>query len=87
MATEQGYEAARAAAIARGETASVKVYAPCSCAACASGRRWFYCQNAAHPVAEYLCAPRYVDSPDVPAIEALRAIEAEHPGCTFVYID
>ena len=37
------YETAMREAIARGETASVKVYAPCDCGACKTGRpasRW-----------------------------------------------
>ncbi len=87
MATETDYERAKREAIARGETATVKVYAACSCAACVAGRRWFYCERAPYPVAEYQCAPRFVDCPDVPAVEALREIEAAHPGCTFVYLD
>ena len=81
------YETAMREAIARGETASVKVYAPCDCSACRSGRRWFYCENAAHPIVTYMCRAAFVDCPDGPHAEALRQIEADHPGCTFVYLD
>lgn len=74
-------------AAARGQTAIVKVYDPCTCRACSSGQRWFYCDRAAYPVARYACDPYFVDSPDGPPdLDQLRAIEATHPGCTFVYL-
>lgn len=73
-------------AIALGLTARVKVFAPCDCAACAAGRRWFYCERP-ELVASYQCAPRFVDCPDVPNEKDVREIGAEHPGCSLVYID
>jgi hypothetical protein len=62
------------------------VFAPCTCWACKEGREWWRCETQ-ELVANYMCSPRYVDCPDVPAPEMVRAIEADHPCCTLVYID
>ncbi len=70
------------------QTAMVKVFSPCACSHCKSGNRlWFYCQQAPYPIAIYMCDPIGPDDPLIPHKDCLRYIEAQHPGCTFVYID
>jgi len=80
------YERDMAQARAAGRTAQVQVFAPCSCSACTAGRRWFFCERPT-PVANYMCSPRYVDCPDVPAPEMVSEIAQQHPGCSLVYLD
>ena len=75
-------------AAAKGHTAKVTVMRPCDCPACKTGREWFWCERTgANLVAEYLCPPAGRDCPAVPHPDALRVIEAEHPGMIYIYID
>ncbi len=68
-------------------TAKVTVVRPCTCAPCARGERWFYCERiSANVVAEYMCTPIEEESPSVPHPVALREIEAKHPGMQFIYV-
>jgi hypothetical protein len=63
-------------------TAPVKVFAPCDCAACATGRAWFHCERPVL-VAEYRVAS-YVDEPEYPTKDAIAYVLALHPGMKLV---
>ncbi len=60
----------------------VTVVEKCSCASCEAGQRWFFCTDVIRrPVTIYAVG----GDGGQPWPRHIKAIERDHPGCTFIY--
>lgn len=69
-------------------TATIRVFEPCDCRACAADKPWFSCEQIdERHIITFRCSPIDLDDPTVPHPSVVADVRAEYPHATLVYLD
>ncbi len=70
------------------QTATIRVFEPCDCRACAADKPWFSCeQYEQRHIATYQCDPIGEEDPLIPHPLSIAHVREQHPAAILVYLD